>query len=183
MLSHISLASVTWCCTPVRQKVKKLMAWLFSEGGETLKGFHNSHHAFSAKRKRKITKLPLIKNMSTSLGSNTCWLSMKGVISRTLSGLEILDLPIKSFVWSATIVFGNLFQYGCILGQPKFFLGFPPQTPRWSLGQILPGHQFSANSEVVWPRHGGSECPQVGLILPLPGDLWSLCDVVKRLRN
>ena len=47
----------------------------------------------------------------------------------------------------------------------QIFLEFPPQTPRWSLGQILPGHQFSANLEVVWPRHGGSEGPQVGLIL------------------
>ena len=56
----------------------------------------------------------------------------------------------------------------------QFFLGFPPPTPRWSLGQNLPGDQFSANSEVVWPRHRGSEGPQVEVVWALPGDLRSL---------
>ena len=65
----------------------------------------------------------------------------------------------------------------------QFFLGFPPQTPRWSLGQNLPGDQFSANSEVVWLRHGGSEGPQVEVVWALPGDLRSLRDVVKQLLN
>ena len=51
------------------------------------------------------------------------------------------------------------------LGQPNFFFEITPQTPQWSLGQNVPGNQFSANSEVVWPRLQGSEGPQVGLIL------------------
>ena len=55
--------------------------------------------------------------------------------------------------------------YFIFIRPAQFFLGFPPQTPRWSLGQILPWNQFSAKSEVVWPRYGGSEGPQVGLIL------------------
>ena len=65
----------------------------------------------------------------------------------------------------------------------QIFLGFPPLSPRWSLGQNVPGNQFSANSEVVWPRHGGTEGPRVELILTHSGDLQSLCDVVKRLPN
>ena len=32
---------------------------------------------------------------------------------------------------------------------PQIFFGITPQTPRWSLGQIVTGHQFSANSDVV----------------------------------
>ena len=65
----------------------------------------------------------------------------------------------------------------------QIFLGFPPPTPRWSLGKNVPGNQFSANSEVIWPRHRGSEGPQNESEWDLPGDLRSLRDVVKRLPN
>ena len=69
-----------------------------------------------------------------------------------------------------TIIFGIVMTTAdCRPAQ--IFLGFPPQTLRWSLGQNLPGDQFSANSEVVWPRHGGSEGPQVEVVWALPGDL------------
>ena len=47
----------------------------------------------------------------------------------------------------------------CNLGQPKFFFGIVPQTPRGTLGQNLSGHQFSATSDVIWPRVWGSEGP------------------------
>ena len=36
----------------------------------------------------------------------------------------------------------------------QIFFGKTPQTPRWSLGRILPGDQFSTNSDVVWPPIG-----------------------------
>ena len=40
----------------------------------------------------------------------------------------------------------------CTVGQPKFFFGKLGQTPRPTFGQIVAGHQFSATSDIVWPR-------------------------------
>ena len=57
----------------------------------------------------------------------------------------------------------------------QIFFWKTPQTPWWTLGQNLSGHQFSATSEVVWPRVWGSEGPQIGLILTRPQSIMHPC--------
>ena len=82
----------------------------------------------------------------------------------------ILSKSVSIANWAVQFAEIPLLCSFCMCIRPaQIFLGFPPQNPRWSLGQILPGHQFSANSEVVWPRHGGSEGPWVGLNKPYAG--------------
>ena len=87
-------------------------------------------------------------------------------------------------VWQQSQLFHGFLEGQRIPTRPaQFFFWFSPQTPWWSLGQILPGDQFSANLEVVWPRHGGSEEPRSEGLFALPGDLRRLRDVVKWLPN
>ena len=47
----------------------------------------------------------------------------------------------------------------------QIFFGKLGQTPRSTFGQIMDRHQFSASSDIVWPRLRSSEGPQVRLIM------------------
>ena len=47
----------------------------------------------------------------------------------------------------------------------QIFFGKLGQTPRPTFGQIVAGHQFSATSDIIWPRLRSSEGTQVRLIL------------------
>ena len=99
-----------------------------------------------------------------------CW--EEGVIWRNSREYGILGKGSIFYTPGKSMIRG--FGGGLLSRPARFFFGKTPQTPQWTLGQNLTGHQFLATSEVVWPRVWGSECPQIRLSPTRPGTFRAL---------
>ena len=112
-----------------------------------------------------------------------CWL-----IHLIVGRCTKISVTVKPTFWKYKMIFKYLlcviqFTWNLYTRPPQIFFGKLEQTPQWSLGQNVTGHQFSANSDVVWPRLRSSKVGHFSLKSLKNGQLRSFGGVVKRHSN